>query len=359
MRHTVITLVTLAGLTATLATAMGTHGASRFTSARSSDPATVYKVVIEASENQGKGRYGWTQWVDTRTGAFRMLDGPNIRIYDGRRTHAAIDSKNEIVEIRRGSQRFLGYLARGPLDLSGALLRLKQRSSARNFGSSPQAIEFQSHHGTVQATLRLVDTLTASQAKARNLFSIPTRWSNLSVERPVGAAPTNGVHAYWLGSSSAGRVAVTAKDFTSKITLEQRLAGMERKEQRLHLVFYERPEAGYRSSALPGQDPPSGEIQVVTQPLTLPSAQGAIDAFNGVNGELTYKPWPRFRVVLRNGETATVVPHRGDRIDPTADGEERFTAFSVITNDSLISVGAVLTEAQIRSIARNLQPVTT
>jgi hypothetical protein len=117
---------------------------------------------------------------------------------------------------------------------------------------------------------------------------------------------------------------------------------------RSYIVFYELPSARGKSSALPGQDQPSWEIQVSSQPITLPAAQGAIEAANGRSGDLRYEPWPRTTVRLRNGEKVVVIPDAGEGTGPIRAG------FLVITEETLVKVTGEFTLGEIRSLAEQL-----
>lgn len=94
--------------------------------------------------------------------------------------------------------------------------------------------------------------------------------------------------------------------------------------------------------------------------LDLPLSQATIAAFNGTNGDLRYGPWPRESVTLKNGEVATVVPNFGEGAERTAEGEDVFRQFAVITDETLVWVssgGDGFKRSEIPRIASALEPV--
>jgi hypothetical protein len=81
-------------------------------------------------------------------------------------------------------------------------------------------------------------------------------------------------------------------------------------------------------------------------------AKRAIQAYNGKNGDLRYKPWPRTSIRLRSGEAATVIPDRSEGAGPVRPG------FAVITKTTLVNVAGSFKATAIPSVAAQLRPLT-
>lgn len=60
---------------------------------------------------------------------------------------------------------------------------------------------------------------------------------------------------------------------------------------------------------------------------------------------------------LANGEPATVVLELAEGVSTSATGEKVFSAFSVITKSTLVSVAAPLTRTEIANLASQLRPI--
>ena len=168
-----------------------------------------------------------------------------------------------------------------------------------------------------------MSAISSTKADAQGLFAVPLdRITTTAREVDPGDPTSLPVSPYWFGEALGNHSAVTAVEHETRLTEALRAEGWsERDATEDYIVFYELSAADGRSSALPDQNQPAGEIQVSSQPITLPAAQGAIDAANGRNGDLRYKPWPRSTVRLRSGEKAVVIPDASARPWPRGGGE--------------------------------------
>jgi hypothetical protein len=316
----------------------------------------VYKVTLIGTLHGAE--HTWTEYIEPKTGRWRIetADG-RAKIYDGHRY--AVSDPITGTTIRTGSPEFIGYLADAAISRplvqhfalgAGLPEGIRVLTPAGPAGTKPR-YEITRNGFSTTATIEQEMDISADR------LSPPTEEITIStVERQLGTMPTLPVNAYWFGTQVQGRSATTT------IEIRQRPASLVRKYVRsrgnadLYIVFYELPSAQGRSSAHPGQQAPQGEIQVVNQPVSSDLAQGAIDAFNGVNREYRYTAWPKDEVTLRNGEKATVVVDRAEG-PALVNGELRFSSFSVITATTLVSVVAPVTESEATQLASELRPL--
>jgi hypothetical protein len=213
-------------------------------------------------------------------------------------------------------------------------------------------LKFETDAGVeIGATVKSV--ISPAEADERGLFDVPTDLVVTSaIEAPVGKLTSLPVSRYWFGETFGDHSAITAVGHETVLTDALRAQGWsERDATENYIVFYELASAKGRSSALPGQDEPSGEIQVSSQPIRLPAAQGAIDAANGHNGDLEYEPWPRETVRLLDGEEVVVVPDAGEGIGPIRAG------FLMITKETLVTVTGRFKVEEIPASAAQLRPL--
>lgn len=334
-------------------------GSSRAAAAKASD--NVYKV--EVTLRIGRGIERWTEWIAPGRGAWRMQGaGKETIVFDGQRRYA-LTRLGQGTYVRAGSRRFLSYLAERSLSIpavrayvSGAseinAHSLRENKSVWVRRTAPREFELRYKGSGMRVRAMVARRISASQAERLRLFVIPERdVISAATERPVGARPALPIRAYWFGPSIASRVAET--------TVEHRLAlpnTSPRRNVSAYMVFYELPAALGATTAYPGVAPPEGELQVVSLPIDSAAAQGAIAAFNGRNGDVTYPPWPRFTVDSPNGETLTVVPDHADAA-PTGNASFEYSSFSVITPTTLVSVVGPLTLSEIRGLAAQLRPI--
>jgi hypothetical protein len=223
-------------------------------------------------------------------------------------------------------------------------------SQTRSALSTRSPVTVYRGEGGLVVRAKLIRQLSPREVRSQRIFIIPRRSATVTAtERQVGSRPAHGGPAYWFGPSVAGRLAVTVVEHQSLANVAPR------KDVSAYIVFYERPSVGKRTSAQPGQAPPEGELQVISRSITEPAAQGALDAFNGVTGDVHYKPWPRFSVRLPDGRSAVAVVEAGDRgvPDPVTPSAQ-ISGFSVLTDDALISIVGEMTVAEARVIAEGL-----
>lgn len=262
----------------------------------------------------------YLEWVAPNRGWWRAesADGTGFattQIY-ARNMHVT-DHNDGPPSVRIGSPVFLGYLAEPSLGL-----RALQGSEPWEVGDMVQA---ESRGRPFSATIE--ERITLEEAERRGIFAIPEKQFDLHRELAPGEQPTLAVQPYWFGPSIAGREAVTATEgrFTDNDG-----------EVLTYTTRYELPSAGGKSSAQPGQTPPQGEIQVVSQPVDGWRAQKAS------NAPADRKP---VEVTLANGEDALLY------VGP---GPER--SVTVVTKSTAVSfTGIPLREA--RQLARKLRPL--
>jgi hypothetical protein len=292
--------------------------------------------------------------VDPQTGRWRIEQEGETIIFTGD-SYVTV-SESDGVAVRTGSPAYLGYLveraiSRRPLHSYVAGRAPRNGVEVTTMEGGKARLEFQSGHGVVAATIE--ETVSPAEAERRGLFSIPAPVRSTAREVPVGITASLPVRAYWLGPAVQGRSAVFATEHFTPLTDELlRSPGWsERDEAIVHSTFYELPSARGRSSALPNQEGPEGEIQVVSQPIAAVVAQVAVRAYNGRNGDFEYKPWRRETVQLANGEQAVLIPDRADGV-----GRVR-TGFAVLTETTLINVVGQIAVADMAALARQLRPL--
>lgn len=309
----------------------------------------VYRLSLRALDGPGKR----TEWVDPRTGRWRIEQEGETIIFTGD-SYVTV-SESDGIAVRTGSPAYLGFLVERAI--SRRPLRSYVAGRAQASGVDVKSVDgktrlkFRSGHSVVAATIE--ETLSVADAESQGLFSIPGPVRSTAREAPVGVASALPVRAYWLGPAAKGRTAVFATEHLTPLTEELlRSPGWsERDEAVVHSTFYELPSAGGKSSALPGQEGPEGEIRVVSQPIAAVVSQVAIQAYNGRNGDVEYEPWPRETVTLASGEEAVVIPDRADGI-----GRIR-TGFAVITESTLINVVGPIAVKDMAALARRLRPL--
>jgi hypothetical protein len=310
----------------------------------------VYRLSLRAVDGPGKR----TEWVEPQTGRWRIEQEGETIIFTGD-SYVTV-SESDGVAVRTGSPAYLGFLVERAISRRPLRSYVAGRAQANGVDVKTPAdgktrLEFRSGHSVVAATIE--ETLSPVDAERQGLFSIPAPVRTTAREAPVGVAASLPVRAYWLGPAVKGRTAVFATEHFTPLTEELLISPgwSERDEAIVHSTFYELPSARGVSSALPGQEGPEGEIRVVSQPIAAVVSQVAIRAYNGRNGDLEYKPWPRETVQLANGEQAVVIADRADGIGRIRAG------FAVITETTLINVVAPIAVADIAALARQLRPL--
>jgi hypothetical protein len=310
----------------------------------------VYRLHVRAVEGPGAR----TEWIDLNSGQWRIEQGEETIIFTGD-SYVTV-SEADGVNVRTGSNAYLGPLAdriisRRPLQSYFAGHAKEDGVTIATSADGKPQLRFRTGESSVRATIEA--GLSRDQAERMALFVIPPNVRTTAREVPIGAPPTIPVRAYWFGPALEGRSAVIATEHYTPLTKELLSSpGWTRRDEAvIHSTFYELAPAGGKSSALPDQDSPDGEIRVVSQPLSAQVAQVAIEAYNGRNGDLEYDPWPREKVVLADGEEAIVIADRADGSGPT------FPGFAVITETTLVNVIAPVRSKDMAALARLLRPL--
>jgi hypothetical protein len=288
-----------------------------------------------------------TEWLDVEAGRWRLEDRDRTLIYTGS-DYAVIEGASGY--LRQGSPEFIGGLG----SLAPGMEALRAQLADRSASLAPGSVVFElESEGGVKLEATVVSAISTFEADARGLFAVPVdRITTTATEVALGRPTSLPVSPYWFGETVGDHSAVTAVEHETRLTDALRAEGWsERDATEDYVVFYELGSAEGRSSALPGQDQPAGEIQVSSQPITLPAAQGAIDAANGRNGDLRYKPWPRTTVRLPTGEKVIVIPDAGEGGGPVRAG------FLVVTDETLVKVTGEFTLREIENLAAQLRPV--
>ena len=350
-------VLTLAAIAAGAASALSSDSpdTNRVGVEASSQTGTVYEVAVKLGGPAASGM--WREWVDVRTGAWHIDQEGSIRIWDGRRTYA-----NELLGIgryvRTGSRRYMGELLALPI---GARVVPQYLSGQRRFSVGQTAL---GRRGRViagrnnvltldvssgrRAEVRLLRRLDASHPEVRGLFRLTIdRWTDVDVEKAVGARADAPVVAYWFGPS-IGRhratIATQHQEVRSRTEVER--GAPDRSDVRAHVTFYSPPEANEATSAQPGQrSAPPGEVQVVSQAVDSARALYIQRMFDGMNGDLATPAWSRSEIKLANGEAATLFP------------DLHGTGFYVVTSRSLVFVTRDVPGVSTEEAAQSLRPI--
>jgi hypothetical protein len=321
------------------------------TAAPEAPPAVgVFKLHVRALNGPGLR----TEWIDVSSGRWRIEQEGETIIYTGEAI--VTDSGPDGVDVRTGSRTYLGPLVERTI--AKRALRSYLAGSAGRAGVTVSTsaggetrLRFRRGDIAIQATVK--EVRSAAAADALGLFTPPTNVRTWAREVAVGAKASMPVRAYWLGPTVAGRRAVTATEHYTPLTNEL-LASPgwgPTDEAIVHSTYYELASAGGKSSALPGQAPPDGELRVVSQPVEAVLARAAIAAYNGHNGNLEYEAWPRQAIKLANGEPAVVIPDRGESVGSMRE------SFAVVTKTTLINVVGRIAVKDMPSLAAQLRPL--
>jgi hypothetical protein len=297
---------------------------------------------------------GWLEWVSPAGGQWRVELGDETVIFNG--TSYIRTAEGEGTYVRTGSPEFLGYLR--DMAASERAVRSYLRGTAAQEGvqvaTTPSGqTELRFTHRGRAAVARIERFLSSQEVEAEQVFAEPAQVRTRATEMPAAEPSRLPVRAYWFGPTVADRAAVTAVDHHTPVTPELLATpGWGPTDEAIvHMIFYEKPSAKGRSSALPGEMAPAGEFQVVSEPVDSEAAKSDIQAFNGRNGDLEYPPWPREKVTLANGEEALVIPDMGEGTGPVRAG------FAVITPTTLVYVHGSVRLVDIPALAAQLRPL--
>ena len=282
-----------------------------------------------------------TEWIEPSSGRFRIeSDSGSVHIYDGR--SYAWENHHE-VWVRTGSPSFVGVSLNQTTagralraHLTGALG--SEYVTTISPSGKTELRFYQRPEGDVVATIE--ETLSREQADERGIFAIPhARATRARTERPPGARPRVAIRPYWLGRRFAGRAAVCAVEAN------------ERRAARLlsssYTVYYGEGEC---TSAEPEGPSAVTELQLVSQALASSASHGSlIRLYQSRAGWRDETLPPSFRIRLRNGETATVIPD-------SPDGGLSDRAYWVVTRTTVVVVDGWLPNpraslAQLRPVA--------
>jgi hypothetical protein len=322
----------------------------------STSPAqgSVAAVQVEVSPGSQPIEPAWVEWISPAGSEWRVELGDETVIFTG--TSYIRTSQGEGTYVRTGSPEFLGYLT--DMAVSERAVRSYLNGTAAQEGvevatTSSGQTELRFKHNGRPAVARIERLLSPQDVQAEQLFAEPAQVRTRATEMSAAEPSSLPLRAYWFGPTVADRVAVTAVDHHTPLTPELLATpGWGPSDEAIvHMVFYEKPSAKGRSSALPGQMPPAGEFQVVSEPVDSEAARSDIEAFNGRNGDLEYPPWPRETVTLASGEEAVVIPDLGEGSGPVRAG------FAVITPTTLVYVHGSVRLADIPALAAQLRPL--
>jgi hypothetical protein len=293
-------------------------------------PDDVYRLTVTATSGQAIGT--WTEWVAPASGRWRIEQGDRTYVYTG--TQYVVFGDGSGAYVRTGSAAFLGSFPNRAVTRDPLRAQLAGAAGVKVTTLPDGRVELEFTKGSTSYTATIEETIPAADAAARGLFAVPlAEVTSSSTERTVGLGPAPPLVGYWFGATYAGTKATAAVEQYSGPSPDERSRQTPPREAvASFVVLYERPAANGRSSAIPGQRAPAGEIQVLSQPVSSSAAKRAIQAYNGRNGNLRYRAWPRSVVTLRSGERATVIPDRSESLGPVRRG------FAVVTKTTLVNV---------------------
>jgi hypothetical protein len=309
----------------------------------------VYRLVVTAKSKDGAEQ--WTEWVEPSSGQWRIEQAGRTYIYTGA-SYAILD-RRQGAHVRTGSPLFLGTAPNRAVSREPLRKYLAGDSAGIEVTTVDGKVELGFKRPEASMLAAIVEKIPPAEVQQRKLLVIPPDEVTSAVtERRVGLKPTLAVRAYWFGMRFAGRLATVAVEhFAGPAARGASRTAPTGPSFAYHLTFYERPSAAGKTSAYPGQRAPSGEVQVLSQSVTSSVARRTIRAYDGVNGELRTKRWPRSTIKLANGESATLVPDRSG-----GTGKVRM-GFAVITRTTLVNVSGSFRLSQIPATAALLRPL--
>jgi hypothetical protein len=318
----------------------------------------IYRVTVTAPNKAGD-LADTPEWVSLTSGTWRaeVEDQAFISSPDD---YVVIDQESGSVYHRTGSPSFMSDLHTPPEGVVALRAYLKgdqalaQRGLHLGVGrnnAGKTTLDALDDAGKLAFRTTIEQRVSDQDADAAHLLdATPVQPQVTDVELPVGKKPSGDLDAYWFGAAVANVHAATAAQHALTRTPAQTAAGMSpRAEGETYATFYERPGTRQTSAEPTTLSRPDGELQVVSEPVSSPHAQGLIAAFDGQNGDETYPAWPRTTVTLASGEQATVVPNQFDGADPVRPG------FFVITDSTLVTVSGDVAEAEIPGLAAKLK----
>lgn len=326
----------------------------------------IYQLTMESAQDVSATPV--TVYVALASGERRQESGDRMYVSAGG-VYAVLDRASDRTYRRIGSRSFLGYLDDFPDSALAVRQYVHGDATLANRGVDVRAVTRSDgkvhlralREGQEVFRVTIERQISDQEAEAAGLFSTDTPTTTgitLDRELPVGQRPTLPIEAYWFGpqferARLGSARAVTALEHQrrrSAIEAAAEVVGGDRADVSIHVTFYELPGV-VRSSAEPGEPTPSGEVQVVSQPVATPHAEAVIAAMNGRNGDITYPAWPRSEITLADGTKAVVVPAMFEGAGPARPG------FSVITDSTLVNVTGEFAVEEIPTIAASLRPL--
>jgi hypothetical protein len=327
----------------------------------------IYRITTSWTGVDGK-KTSVPTWVSLATGTWRM-QSDGLTIISSKDAYVTTDKVTGSVYRRTGSSSFIGNLHDAPAGVVALRAYLKGDTSIAKQGLSirvgtdqhgKKVLTEQDKLGHAIAEVTIEREISDQEALKSSLFdTAPANAHEIDSEVAVGKKPSSGMTAYWFGPEVRNLYAAKSIEHSRVRSSTQTQAGIsKRSEVQAHVVIYElnsyRAKNGRPSltAAQPGvSSRPEGELQVNSEPVGFDHAKSEIGAFNGKNGDETYPAWPRSRVTLANGETATLIPSLFDGAGPTRSG------FFVITKTTLISVSGEIALRDIPILAASLRPL--
>ncbi|HXL43307.1 MAG TPA: hypothetical protein VN960_04535 [Gaiellaceae bacterium] len=293
------------------------------------------------------------EWIAPESGAWRFREGETTKIFTGEKYVVKYPFG---AYVRTGSASFLRGLQKLPISDDAVreyAARMEAKAGMRATASRSGSAELHFSFGR-RSVVAFVKKLKLTEGEASKLFSIPAgRVVTRARELRAGQATRLSLRPYWFGTNIAGRTAATVVEHEAKLPegSEQAAGWSAEDAASLYIVFYEEPSAQGRSSAIPNEPAPEGELQVVSQPVASAAAKQDLAAFDGDMSDLRGSPWPRFSTKTENGEAAIVfiAPDSSDGL------VERF---AVATPTTLVNVSGKVPIGQIDALTRKLKPVT-
>lgn len=309
----------------------------------------VYRLQVTATTAQGAE--SWTEWVAPVSGRWR-IEADRTYVYTG--GAYVVLTGGDSAYVRTGSAAFLGALPSRAVSRDALRTYLAGGSAGVGATRLPDGrTELGFRRGTISYVAVIEEKISAAEAEARKLFGVPLEQvTSSTTERRVGERPAQPLPVYWLGRTYFRWKAIAAVEQYAGPSPDQRSRELRpRVPVTSYVVFYELASARGKSSALPGERPPAGEIRVLSQSVTSWVARRAIEAYNGRNGGLRYRPWPRTTLTLSSGEKAVLIPDLSEGATAVRRG------FAVITKTALVNVSGSFKLAVIPAIAQGLRPL--
>ena len=171
-----------------------------------------------------------TEWLDVRTGRWRLEDGDRTLIYTGS-DYVVVEGASGY--LRRGSPEFIGGLS----SLAPGIEALRGQIAGHAADLAPgSAVQFKTHSG-VDLEATVVSAISSTKADAQGLFAVPLdRITTTAREVDPGDPTSLPVSPYWFGEALGNHSAVTAVEHETRLTEALRAEGWSetRRDRGLH-----------------------------------------------------------------------------------------------------------------------------